>query len=135
MRSKPERTHGKILTLVGSMSRSERREDGPSKTSEMQAGRYTLVSVVMLVRNGTKYLAKSIRSILLQTLDDFEFLILDDGSSDETPRVLLKALALAVWGGLSPSTLRWVLRWAIWLRDQAARCCFPDGSPVEWRFQ
>lgn len=49
---------------------------------------HPLISVVMPVRNGMPYLAESIRSILLQTLEDFEFLILDDASTDETPRVL-----------------------------------------------
>jgi glycosyltransferase involved in cell wall biosynthesis len=47
----------------------------------------------------------------------------------------LKAVALGVWGGLRPSTLRRVLRWSIWLRDQAVRGYFRDGNPVEWRFQ
>ena len=47
-----------------------------------------LISVVMPVRNGTPYLAESIRSILVQTLDDFEFIILDDASTDRTPEIL-----------------------------------------------
>ena len=36
----------------------------------------------MPVYNGDKYLKKSINSILRQTFDDFEFIIINDGSTD-----------------------------------------------------
>lgn len=42
------------------------------------------VSVVMSVHNGGQYLAEAIDSILSQTFTDFEFIIVDDGSSDLT---------------------------------------------------
>lgn len=41
-----------------------------------------LVSVVMPVFNAAEHLSKSIESILGQTFADFEFLLLDDGSTD-----------------------------------------------------
>jgi glycosyltransferase involved in cell wall biosynthesis len=47
-----------------------------------------LVSVVMPVWNGEKYLAPAIAGILAQTFGDFEFIIVDDGSSDSTPAIL-----------------------------------------------
>ena len=40
------------------------------------------VSVLMSVHNGYEYLRDSIESILNQTFDDFEFLIVNDGSSE-----------------------------------------------------
>lgn len=46
------------------------------------------ISVIMAVRNGSDYLRASIESILNQTLTRFEFLIMDDGSTDETLRIL-----------------------------------------------
>jgi len=46
------------------------------------------VSVVMAVYNGMPYLPEAIDSILGQTFGDFEFVIVDDCSTDETPRVL-----------------------------------------------
>ena len=46
------------------------------------------VSVVMPVWNGAKYLREAVQSILNQSFADFEFLILDDGSTDETPSIL-----------------------------------------------
>lgn len=46
------------------------------------------VSVLMAVFNGEKYLSASIESILGQTFGDFEFLILDDGSTDSTVAIL-----------------------------------------------
>ncbi len=42
------------------------------------------VTVLMPVFNGEKYLARAIQSILGQTYQHFEFLILDDGSADNT---------------------------------------------------
>lgn len=46
------------------------------------------ISVLMSVHNGERYLRKSVESILNQTFRDFEFLIIDDGSSDSTPEIL-----------------------------------------------
>lgn len=46
------------------------------------------ISVVMPVYNGEKYLRESIDSILDQTLDDFEFIIIDDGSTDSTESII-----------------------------------------------
>ena len=48
----------------------------------------TKVSVVMSVHNGERYLSEAIKSILWQTFRDFEFIIVDDGSSDSTAEIL-----------------------------------------------
>ena len=48
------------------------------------------VSVVMSVYNGAHYLQKSVDSILGQTFTDFEFIIIDDGSTDDTWQMLLE---------------------------------------------
>lgn len=42
----------------------------------------------MPVYNGAKHLAAALQSILSQTVEDFEFLIIDDCSTDETPQLL-----------------------------------------------
>lgn len=46
------------------------------------------LSVVMPVHNAAPFLDQSIRSILNQSISDFEFVILDDASSDESPELL-----------------------------------------------
>ena len=43
-----------------------------------------LISVVMPVHNGLPFLHESIETILSQTLTDFEFVILDDNSTDDS---------------------------------------------------
>lgn len=46
------------------------------------------ISVIMPVYNAEKYLREAIDSILDQTLSDFEFIIIDDGSSDSSPEII-----------------------------------------------
>ena len=46
------------------------------------------VSVLMAVFNGSLYLRPAVESILAQTFTDFEFIAIDDGSTDETAKVL-----------------------------------------------
>ena len=45
------------------------------------------VSIVMPAYNVAQYLGDAVRSVLAQTFDDFELLIVDDGSTDATPAI------------------------------------------------
>ena len=47
-----------------------------------------LVSVIMSVKNGLPYIGETIKSVLSQSFSDFEFIIVDDGSTDETSQVV-----------------------------------------------
>ena len=46
------------------------------------------VSVIMSAYNDSKYIRQSIDSILSQTFEDFEFIIIDDASSDDTVQII-----------------------------------------------
>ena len=46
------------------------------------------VSVLMAVYNGQDHVRHAIEGILAQSLRDFEFIIVDDGSTDRTSQVL-----------------------------------------------
>jgi glycosyltransferase involved in cell wall biosynthesis len=46
------------------------------------------VSVIMPTRNGERFLRPAIESILNQIFTDFELIVVDDGSTDSTPRIL-----------------------------------------------
>ncbi|MEC4816346.1 MAG: glycosyltransferase [Scytonema sp. PMC 1069.18] len=50
--------------------------------------RHPKVSVLMSVYNGSRYLKESVESILNQKFDDFEFIIIDDASTDQTWNIL-----------------------------------------------
>ena len=47
-----------------------------------------MISVVMPVYNGEPYLREAIESILNQTYSDFEFIIINDGSTDNSWHVI-----------------------------------------------
>ncbi len=49
------------------------------------------VTVLMPVFNGALYLRESVRSVLAQTFTDFELLVIDDGSTDESPAMLAES--------------------------------------------
>ena len=49
---------------------------------------FPLVTVLMPVYNAAPYLREAIDSILNQTYSDFEFLIINDGSTDETESII-----------------------------------------------
>lgn len=50
----------------------------------------TLISVIMAVHNGERYLNEAVDSVLAQQGTEFEFIIIDDGSSDGTGDVLAR---------------------------------------------
>lgn len=47
-----------------------------------------LISVIMAVFNGEKFIAQCVKSVLDQTVSDFEFLIVDDFSIDQTVNII-----------------------------------------------
>jgi glycosyltransferase involved in cell wall biosynthesis len=46
------------------------------------------ISVIMPVRDGARWLGKAITSLQNQTLSEFELIVIDDGSADESPRII-----------------------------------------------
>jgi len=48
-----------------------------------------LVSIVMAAYNEEKYISEAIKSILNQTYTNFEFIIINDGSTDQTESIIL----------------------------------------------
>lgn len=55
----------------------------------MMETKKTRATVLMPVYNGEKFLGEAIDSILGQTYTDFEFLIIDDGSTDQSRNIVL----------------------------------------------
>lgn len=51
------------------------------------------VTVLTTVYNGARYLSEAIESILADGFGDFEYVIVDDGSTDATPQILARAAA------------------------------------------
>lgn len=82
------------------------------------------ISVLMSVYNGEKYLREAIDSVLAQSLTDFEFVIVNDGSTDRSGEILASysdprfkvltinncGLATALDLGLGLCSAEWVMR-------------------------
>jgi glycosyltransferase involved in cell wall biosynthesis len=102
------------------------KERWPSAVSEPR------VSVLMAVYNSHAHLAEAVRSILSQTLTDFEFIILNDGSTDDSQRILEEFAAgdgrirLVSWPnhGITPS------RVALLSMARAPLVAIMDGDDV-----
>lgn len=47
-----------------------------------------LISVIIPVYNGEKYLSQTVESVLYQSFDDFELLLIDDGSTDNSKSII-----------------------------------------------
>ena len=58
----------------------------------MKNSKKKLISIIMPVYNAEKFLNKSIESILYQTYKNFEFIIINDGSSDGSKKIIEKYL-------------------------------------------
>jgi glycosyltransferase involved in cell wall biosynthesis len=53
-----------------------------------------MVSIVLPVYNGDDYVELAVESVLAQTYENFELIIVDDGSTDKTPQIVDKYAAL-----------------------------------------
>lgn len=60
---------------------------------ERRMADHPLVSVLMPAYNARRYVAEAIGSVLAQTWRDFELLIIDDGSTDDTAAILARHAA------------------------------------------
>jgi hypothetical protein len=101
------------------------------------------ISVVMPVHNGAPYLDPAIRSIVGQTWRDFEFVILDDGSTDDTTAILerwaerdaririARSLTREGWAGSSDRVARMATA-PVCARMDADDIAHPERLAREW---
>jgi glycosyltransferase involved in cell wall biosynthesis len=52
------------------------------------ANQSPIVSVIMSMRNGASTVEAAVRSVILQTLQDWELIVIDDGSSDQSSAIV-----------------------------------------------
>lgn len=84
------------------------------------------VAAIMTVRNGQSYLEQAIESVLNQTHSVCQFVIVDDGSEDETPHILsrmvrkdfrLKVISTPGVGRARALNLAWTATTAAWIAN------------------
>ena len=68
-------------------------EGGRANTWKAMSGMTPRVSVVMAAKNYARFLPAAVESVLAQTFADWELLIIDDGSTDDTPEAVRPFLA------------------------------------------
>lgn len=85
------------------------------KSSKMNVDENPLVSIVMPVYNGAEFIDDTIHSVLGQTYENWELIIVDDCSSDDTLKVIkqfsskrIKTIALKKNGGAAKARNRGV---------------------------
>ncbi len=104
---------------------------------------YPPVTVLMPVYNGEKYIEEAIDSVLKQTYTDYEFLIVNDGSTDNTaeiissfkdPRIRLihhktnMGIAAALNAGLNNAYGKYIARF------DADDICLPERLAIQFNF-
>ena len=97
--------------------------------------RRPLVSVIMSMRNNAATIASAVRSVQLQTLKDWELIVIDDGSSDESaatveafgdPRINLVCEAASAGLARRLNQAVALSRGSYIARIDADDVCFPD---------
>ncbi|HVS67301.1 MAG TPA: glycosyltransferase family 2 protein [Mycobacteriales bacterium] len=87
------------------------------------------VSIGMPVYNGEQFLSRSIESLLEQTFADFELVISDNGSTDQSPELIRKYAAM-------DSRIRYELndvnRGAAWNYNHVRELAHPHARYVKW---
>jgi glycosyltransferase involved in cell wall biosynthesis len=90
-----------------------------------------LVSVVMTVKNVQSTIDACLRSILSQTFEDFEIIVIDDYSTDRTAKIIralddkrINYFKNEKWLGITPSRNRGIQR------TRGAFIFFTDGDCI-----
>jgi glycosyltransferase involved in cell wall biosynthesis len=68
-------------------------ESMPSSLRRQDEGRSPVVSVVMPLFNGESFVGAAIQSVLSQTLENLELIVVDDGSTDGGPEIVTEHAA------------------------------------------
>jgi len=81
----------RLNTRPGSDRMAVPRTEAPGVAGSVDEIRLPLVSVIVTAHNYGRFLPAALGSVLGQSYRDLECIVVDDGSSDETPRVLERA--------------------------------------------
>jgi glycosyltransferase involved in cell wall biosynthesis len=79
-----------VVELVGFMMQAMTSNISGGEQGQTRCPR---VSVVLIFLNGEAYLVEAIESVISQTFDDWEFLLVDDGSSDTSTAIAKEYVA------------------------------------------
>ncbi len=87
------RPEDKFATILFSPESENRKSEGGLRTKGYFKNSYNgklLISIITVVFNGEKYLEETIRSVINQTYENVEYIIIDGGSTDGTLDIIKK---------------------------------------------
>jgi len=102
----------------------------------------SLITVLMPVYNGAAYIGEAIESILSQTFTDFELIVVNDGSTDDTAKIVASysdkrirlanqengGVSAALNKGLKMASGKYIARF------DADDVCYPDRLKIQYSF-
>src|SRR6266571_6126517 len=83
-----------VLWLRSTPAKKERVKKSASRSENPeQSANYPLVSIIVPARNEERNIRRCVESLLEQDYDNYEVIVVDDGSTDGTPRILDELVA------------------------------------------
>ena len=74
-----------------------------NRQRELVANKIPLVSVIIPMYNAARFISQTLESLLYQTMTDFEVIVVDDCSTDNSVEVVERFVPkFAVWGARFP---------------------------------
>src|SRR5260370_4936021 len=82
-----------VLWLRSTPAKEDRvKRSTPKPEKPAQSSNNPLVSIILPARNEERNIRRCVESLLEQSYENYEVIVVDDGSTDDTPHILQKSI-------------------------------------------